>query len=259
MRQQQFLRFIANELRATLRDPSRVGRVTDPRARTAFIERAKYRARGVVGGSWGGTREGSLRHRQYDSYEHYVQHQAAKRAIVSLGDYDERLRTELTRRLSSIDLPTGASALCLGARNGGEVLAMIDLGLFAVGVDLNPDPDSRVVVRGDFNALQWADRTVDIIYSNSFDHALNLGQVATEASRVLAREGRLVVDFMSGTEQDYTGNGEPGAFGAFESTSWARIDDAIEAVEKAGFTTIRRSPITFPWPGEMVEFMPRLG
>ena len=53
----------------------------------------------------------------------------------------------------------------------------IDHGAFAVGIDLNPGRDNRWVVIGDFHALQYADASVDVVYTNSFDHVFELERV----------------------------------------------------------------------------------
>ena len=48
------------------------------------------------------------------------------------------------------------TVLCLAARIGTEVKAFLDLGCFAIGIDLNPGTDNRYVVHGDFHDLQFA-------------------------------------------------------------------------------------------------------
>jgi len=77
----------------------------------------------------------------------------------------------------------------------------IDHGVFAVRIDLNPGRDNRRMVVGDFHALQYADASVDVVYTNSLDHAFELERVLAEVRRVLKPEGTCLVEVGLGTEE----------------------------------------------------------
>ena len=66
-----------------------------------------------------------------------------------------------------------ASVLCLGARQGTEVKAFLDLGCFAVRIDLEPGAENQFVVQGDFHDLKFPTESVDIVFTNSLDHAFD--------------------------------------------------------------------------------------
>jgi SAM-dependent methyltransferase len=84
------------------------------------------------------------------------------------------------------------TALCVGARGGGEVRAMIRLGAFAVGVDLHP-VNSTLVLQGDGMTLaQFGDGTVDIVFTNVLDHIPFLKKFAESVYRVLKPNGLLI-------------------------------------------------------------------
>ncbi|MEY2527921.1 MAG: hypothetical protein QOJ05_11, partial [Verrucomicrobiota bacterium] len=108
--------------------------------------------------------------RGYSSYEAYLEHQKAKLETHDFGRYDEEFRATLRERLSALEIEwPGGTVLCLAARIGTEVKAFLDLGAFAVGIDLNPGADNRYVVHGDFHDLQFAPGSIDVVYTNSLD------------------------------------------------------------------------------------------
>jgi SAM-dependent methyltransferase len=188
--------------------------------------------------------------RAYDSYEAYVEHQKAKLATHQFGEYDNEFRAALRERMAALEIEwAGQSVLCLAARIGTEVKAFIDLGAFAVGIDLNPGPDNRYVVHGDFHDLQFAPGSVDVVYTNSLDHAFDIERIAKEVLRVLKPDGVFVVEASRGRDE---GNNP----GFFESFFWKNIDELVRQIESAGFTVSRRGPITDPWPGEQICFQP---
>jgi SAM-dependent methyltransferase len=189
--------------------------------------------------------------RSYDSYEAYLEHQKAKLETHDFGQYDDEFRVALRERLVALDLEwPGRTVLCLAARIGTEVKAFLDLGAFAVGIDLNPGKDNRYVVHGDFHDLQFAPRSVDVVYTNSLDHAFDIDRIAKEVLKVLKPDGLLVVEAAQGRDQGVNP-------GFFESLFWKNIDELVRVLEAAGFKVTRRTPITHPWPGEQICFQPR--
>ena len=184
--------------------------------------------------------------RGYDSYEAYLEHQKAKLETHDFGRYDEEFRTTLRERLSALELEwPGRSVLCLAARIGTEVKAFLDLGAFAVGIDLNPGADNRYVVHGDFHDLQFAPESIDVVYTNSLDHAFDIDRIAKEVLKVLKPDGVFLVEAVQGRDQGTNP-------GFFESFFWKNIDELVGALENAGFTVSRRTSIAAPWPGEQI-------
>jgi SAM-dependent methyltransferase len=196
--------------------------------------------------AWTGA--GELARRAYPSYELYAEHQKAKLGTKQLKNYDPRLVEALRPRLSALGLKPASTVLCLGARSGAECRAFVDLGHFAIGIDLNPGPENRYVVTGDFHALQFADRSVDAIYTNALDHAFDLGRLLAEARRVLKPDGLLIADLV---DPERRGPGD------FEATWWNSIDAVVDEIGKAGFAPASRTEIDFPWRGAQAVFRRR--
>lgn len=190
----------------------------------------------------------ALQKRSYDSYEAYLEHQKAKLETHDFGLYDAEFRAALHERLAAFDIDwRGRTVLCLAARIGTEVKAFLDLGAFAVGIDLNPGDENRYVVHGDFHDLQFAPGSVDVVYTNSLDHAFDINRIAKEALKVMKPQGLLIVEAVQGRDQGISP-------GFFESFFWKNIDELVGVFENAGFAVLRRSPINHPWPGEQICF-----
>jgi SAM-dependent methyltransferase len=156
--------------------------------------------------------------RRYQSYEAYLEHQATKLDRVSGRLEETRIEDQLEfkRRFEGCEaLQAARSVLCLGARLGTEVKVLLDLGHFAVGIDLNPGHDNPYVLKGDFHRLVFPDGSADAIYTNALDHVFDLGRVMAEVRRVLRPDGGLfVVDMLDGYEEGFTP-------GRYESAHWA--------------------------------------
>ena len=214
------------------------------RLRRSLRRRALFRK---FGEHWKSPGE-AFQRRSYDSYQDYLEHQKAKLETHEFGQYDEEFRQALRERLRPLELEwRGRSVLCLGARIGSEVKAFLDLGAFAVGIDLNPGRENRYVVQGDFHNLPYAPNSIDVVYTNSLDHVFDLERMAKEVLKVLKPGGLFLVEAVHGRDQGI----DPGFF---ESFFWKNIDELVSVLEKAGFAVSRRTPITHPWPGEQICF-----
>ena len=190
----------------------------------------------------------SFQNRSYDSYEAYLEHQKAKLETHDFANYDTEFRTALRERLAALKVDWPArNVLCLAARIGTEVKAFLDLGCFAIGIDLNPGKENRYVVQGDFHDLQFAPESVDVVYTNSLDHAFDIDRIAKEVLRVLKPDGVFIVEAVQGRDQGVNP-------GFFESFFWKNIDELVQVIEKAGFNVSQRTPISHPWPGEAICF-----
>jgi SAM-dependent methyltransferase len=185
-----------------------------------------------------------LQKRIYQSYEQYTAHQEEKLRTIDLREYDVKFSEALLSRLGDLCL-SGKTVLCLGARLGTEVRAFIQLGCFAVGVDLNPGPKNQHVLYGDFHNLQFAPSSVDVVYTNSLDHVYSFERVLSQIKQVLKRNGLLILEAVRGSEEGVQS-------GAYESFWWSKIDHLVSEFEKAGFKLLERRPFTYPWPGEQL-------
>jgi len=197
----------------------------------------------------------SFQVRSFSAYEEYVAIQKSKldkvvyrQKATWLQDYDVSYHAALYQRLSQCDLSWhGRNVLCLAARIGTEVRSFLDLGCFAIGIDLNPGLDNKYVVVGDFHALQFPDCCVDVVFTNSLDHVLDIQKVLGEVHRVLKPAGLLFIEAVRGTSEGV----EPGRY---ETFFWSSIDDLTQLVTQNSFSLIARNGFDFPWPGELIQF-----
>jgi SAM-dependent methyltransferase len=194
--------------------------------------------------------EEELTFRRYSSYEEYLQHQASKLDKISdrLKENEQRTFDEFVQRFSVCStLPKMRSVLCLGARDGAEVKALLKLGYFAVGVDLNPGENNAFVLPGDFHQLVFADDSIDAIYCNSLDHVFDLGRVVAEIKRVLRPGGIFIAELLAGYEEGFIP-------GAYEATHWRTVDSMIERIRTlGGFSVAEVRPLGKLWRGEYTQ------
>lgn len=126
---------------------------------------------------------------------------------------------------------------------GSGVRAFLDLGCFAVGIDINNRRDSPYVLHGDFHQLVFPDHSVDMIYTNSLDHSSDLGRALTEVQRVLKSSGILIVELPIGSEYGMSA-------GFYEARWWKDASSVLKVIEHRGFEKLRSVPFDIPWPGE---------
>jgi SAM-dependent methyltransferase len=192
---------------------------------------------------------GAFGRRRYPSYDDYLAHQRTKLDAFrdrSIERHDRKFFEALTARLAESGTDFNRrSVLCLAARQGSEVRAFIARGAFAVGIDLNPGRENRYVLVGDFHDLQFGTGTVDVVYSNSFDHAFDIDRLLAEVHRVLAADGLLIAEVGSG---EAAGAGR----GFYEAFSWQNLGELVQRIEAAGFRLEARTPFEVPWRGEQL-------
>jgi SAM-dependent methyltransferase len=233
---------IRDEVTKTVQDPGRVLQLRKREYRRLLLSSFRGSASG-----WQDQGDRGFRHRSYASYEDYIRHQQSKPGQIRLTDHDDTLCAALACRLREDGVPAASSALCLGARFGGEVRGFLEVGCFAVGIDLRTAPNSEHVLYGDFQRLQFPDACVDFVYTNSLDHAFDVGAVLSEIARVLKPSGQLIVDAVNGADE-----GHPP--GMWECFYWSTTDDLIELMGTHGFVLIDRRPFDTPWDGEHLRF-----
>ncbi len=186
------------------------------------------------------------------SYEDYLELQAMKLNFVDLRNHERRFRLVLRERLSDLNfIGRGRNVLCLGARLGAEVEAFVDVGCFAVGVDLNPGPGNKWVLHGDFHRLQVASQSVDVIYSNSIDHCFDLSRMVHEMCRVLKPSGHIILEPDPGCRE-----GDRTSPDMWQMLSWKTIDDLVDELERLGLHLIGRRPFLYPRGGEQLVLVP---
>ncbi len=175
------------------------------------------------------------------TYAQYVEHQKSKilnylktpklsLSRVNFFFYDKMLYNALTKRIKRItELPQKGNCLCLGARMGTEVRAFISLGYFSVGIDLEPCRHNKYVVTGDFHNIQYSPKSVDIVYTNSFDHSNKPDVLLKEVRRVLKDEGVFILEVSKGTQEGYKPQD-------YECTTWDTFIDVIKYCESKNWT-----------------------
>ncbi len=231
---------------AIAKSPSKMGLIFTPEGWRQFSKVAREKSLEQIiadrkaafsGGGWSHQDEVSTR--RYESYDSYLEHQKTKLGLVHkrLVEKGENHISGFKERFEYlVELMPKSSVLCLAARMGHEVQALIQLGHFAIGIDLNPGESNRFVVTGDFHALQFADASLDCVFSNSLDHAFDIKRIASEVFRVLKPGGLFVVDLMDGYE-------EGALAGEFEALHWPTAKGFAEHIAVAGgFDLLRVSP-----------------
>ena len=234
----EFIRIINN--------PGRISGILSKRKVRTFLQTLESRLR--FKSQW--AYDQTYGRRIYRTYEDYIAHQ--KKGIESTScephDYDARYREVLRERLTKLNLLRhGGVVLCLGARMGTEVKSFLDLGCFAIGIDLNPGENNRYVVQGDFHDIQFPSSSVDAIFTNSLDHVFDIEKVLNEVKRVLKPEGLLIIEAVGGT-----GEGRLPCY--FESFSWATIDNLESLLKNSGFKLVKQYAFTYPWIGKQLCF-----
>ncbi len=220
--------------------------------RRLYHQLRKVLLRARIGDRW--VDSGEVKRRIYPDYESYTAHQRTKfsaQRSARVIAHDRAFHEALSSRLRAMEHDfAGARVLCLGARQGTEVRCFIECGAFAVGIDLNPGPSNRYVVTGDFHELQFANQSIDVVFTNSLDHAFDLSRILAEARRVLRPDGLLLVEANAAEEGGASA-------GPYEALAWSSPEVLARQVERAGFTRIDQRDFELPWRG--VQFVFRAG
>ena len=140
-------------------------------------------------------------------YQAYLTHQKEKtldpiRRKKWLGkEWDLKLKgfRGLFRQYAELLAGCGR-ALCVGARTGQEVLALREMGVDAIGIDLVPcEP---LVIKGDMHQVPFDDESFGFVFSNSVDHAIYPERFASEVERVLRPGGHVLLQLQVTISQD---------------------------------------------------------
>lgn len=180
-----------------------------------------------------------FKRRTYKDYDQYMEVQRQKLDIAhgTARRFSDGQRGGLGKRLQHKFVDIGKTALCLGARLGGEVQAFLDNGILAVGVDLNPGDNNPYVLYGDFHQLVFPDQSFDIVYTNSLDHALDLKKVISEMIRVLKPFGHAIIESKGGTQEP---GFRPAKSDSYDCMEWKAHQDLIDLFVETGFDVIEQ-------------------
>jgi len=193
--------------------------------------------------------EGEFYRRDYD-YEAYLKKQGEKieRRFEFAKRYSDGMVGAIYKRATLLkEYFTGChTVLCLGARCGGEVEGFIKAGYFAVGIDVNPGPGNRYVMHGDFHDLQFADQSVDMVYTNSLDHAYDMRKLLGEVYRVLKPCGIFYTENKVGVEEP---EGKSAGSDGYDCMEWKELARLGKYIEGRGFTMIHEVKVGgfTPW------------
>jgi len=196
--------------------------------KSEFLALQRTKKREFAGDDWN-RMAGGIFVRKYESYQDYTRHQWNK--LEELGGQafvdPARAIQMFARRFADVSLKDNSRILCLGARCGEEVQALRALGHFAVGIDLNPGKDNEYVLNGDFHDLRFSSGSVDTVYTNCLDHALDIDKIMTEIARVLRPDGRFLINIVYGYKQGYT-------VGKHDTMHWPTAKEFAEVLAKSG-------------------------
>jgi len=151
--------------------------------------------------------------KEYEKYDDYLEHQKEKtldpvRRKKWLGEeWDLKLNgfSYIFGNTCQNILEEGMNALCIGARTGQEVVALKNLGIDAIGIDLVECPPH--VVFGDMHDLSYDDNSFDFVFTNVFDHSLFPEKLISEVERVLKVGGYFLLQMQVHQEiDDYAEN-----------------------------------------------------
>ena len=115
----------------------------------------------------------------YKSYDDYINHQLQKTIdpIKRKKWLNEEwickiniFKNVFNKLIKLGHLEKNMKCLCMGARTGQEVVALNELGMNSIGIDIYPcEPH---VIKGDIHNVDFNDNSFDFIFTNIFDHSL---------------------------------------------------------------------------------------
>ncbi len=143
----------------------------------------------------------------YKKYSDYINHQKTKTSNPNkikkwLGDeWDIKYNgfLEIFKRNKKYII-NKKKAICLGSRTGQEVKALIDLGINAYGLDLVAFPP--FTQEGDIHNIESSSNSVDLIFTNIFDHSLYPEKFCSEMERICQKEGNIIIHIQKGIDGD---------------------------------------------------------
>jgi len=150
--------------------------------------------------------------KKFERYENYVNLQKEKTSdplrrqkwIENFAHNTQVFKNAFLPYSDLIQYDKITGAVCLGARMGEEVAALRELGITdAIGIDLVPYED--LVIEGDIHNLPLEDESVDFVYTNIFDHVLDIDKFFREITRILTPGGKSFIQLQIGNDLDKYG------------------------------------------------------
>ncbi len=172
-----------------------------------------------------------LARREYQTYDDYIANQRSKleRVETQLRKHQDDAYNRFRSMFEACDALKGRrNVLCLGARIGSEVKALIDLGYVAIGIDLNPGDNNPYVLYGDFHNLIFGDSSFDAIYTNTMDHCLDPEKMVAEIVRLLIPKGLFIMDVTRGYDEGMSVDVDHSAL------AWSKASDFVSFVTELG-------------------------
>ena len=145
----------------------------------------------------------------YESYNEYVEHQKVKtndpkRRKKWLGGEWQQKITIFKRRFNYFKdeniLKENMKCLCFGARTGQEVVALNEIGMEAIGIDIVPE--EPYVIEGDIHNAPFDDKSFDFVFTNIVDHSIYPEKFMTEIERVLKSGGNAIIHLQLNCKSD---------------------------------------------------------
>ena len=177
-----------------------------------------------------------IQYRKYKSYEEYLKHQRKKldtQCDYFKSEFNARLvliKKRIECIIKSINVNENKRVLCLGARLGEEVKAFNDFGFDAIGIDINPGINNKLVVKGDFHKIPFPDNSFDYLYCNCLDHAFDLEKVNTECDRVLKDNCYMFIELGKSDKLKIEKEGKDHIKKAnsYEAVIWDKMESVID-------------------------------
>jgi SAM-dependent methyltransferase len=136
----------------------------------------------------------------YNTYKDYINHQKVKttdprRRKIWLGK-EWKMKIDIFKKVfnhykEENILKEGMKCLCFGARTGQEVVALNEIGMDALGIDIVPQ--EPYVIKGDIHDAPFEDKSFDFVFTNIIDHSINPNKFISEIERVLKSGGHALV------------------------------------------------------------------
>jgi SAM-dependent methyltransferase len=146
---------------------------------------------------------------EYETYEHYIDHQKEKtndirRRKLWLGK-EWKMKIDIFKNVFKFYkdekiLKDDMKCLCFGARTGQEVVALNDIGMDALGIDIVPQ--EPYVIKGDIHDAPFPDKSFDFVFTNIIDHSINPQKFISEIERVLKSGGHALVQLQLNCKSD---------------------------------------------------------
>ena len=145
----------------------------------------------------------------YETYEDYINHQKEKttdprRRKLWLGK-EWKMKIDIFKNVfeyykNNKILKENMKCLCFGARTGQEVVALSEIGMNALGIDIVPH--EPYVIKGDIHDAPFEDNSFDFVFTNIIDHSINPGKFMNEIERVLKSGGHALVQLQLNCKSD---------------------------------------------------------